>query len=139
MELFLLWFVAGDEEQPEAVLNLIADASKDAAFLVVGARCVGGIIEAPMQLVRGAREGGAGVAGVVAHGDDIIERLTDEFLQRLRVLPGDVDADFPHGFDGQRMDVAGGFGPGAEDLEVITAQFSEPSLGHVTAAGIARA
>jgi len=132
-------FLASGKKQADAMLDLAADTSKDAAFLVVGARRVGGIIETPMQLVGGAREGRAGVAGVVAHGDDTIEWFARRFLQRLRVVPGDVDADFPHGVDGQRMHIAGGLGPGAEDIEVVATQFSEPTLGHLTPAGIAGA
>ena len=55
------------------------------------------------------------------------------------MVPGDVDADFLHGVDGERMNVASGFGPGAEDIEVITAELPEPSLGHMTSARIAGA
>ena len=57
----------------------------------------------------------------------------------LRVVIGDVDADFRHGLDGEWVDIARGFGPGAGDPELVVERGAEDSFGEVRAAAIAGA
>jgi hypothetical protein len=50
---------------------------------------------------------------------------------------GDVDADFGHDFNGERVDVSGWFGPGALDVEHVAGSGAQDSFSKVAATGVA--
>ncbi len=54
-------------------------------------------------------------------------------------MPGDVDPDFGHDLDGDRVDVAGWFRPGALDVDPPSRRAPQDAFGHVAATGIAGA
>ena len=87
------------EEAANTALNVIADG----ADLVQGES--GGVGEVPVEVAL-AWEYGAGVAA--AHGDDEVGGLDLVAGERLRKLPGQVEADFGHGPDDGRVDLARG-------------------------------
>jgi hypothetical protein len=64
--------------------------------------------------------------------------LAEEGDDIFRTLARDVDADFAHGFDGERMDEAR-LKTCAERMEAIPGKMPQPSLGHLAAAGVAGA
>ncbi len=63
----------------------------------------GRVVEPPVDRLAGAGEHGAGFAGLVADRDHVVEVLPEEFGDRLRRGPGDVDADLGQDPDGQRV------------------------------------
>lgn len=48
----------------------------------------------------------------------------------------DVDVNFLHYLDGERVDVAGGFGSSTLDVKEISCGFAKDSFGEVAAAGV---
>ena len=91
-----------------------------------------------MNALRGASENGAVFGGGIANGDDRVEVLTVEFGNGFRTMMGNINADFPHGFDGQRID-AHGFCTRAANLIGIANEMAKKALGHLAASGIAGA
>jgi len=57
----------------------------------------------------------------------------------LGVVSGNIDADFPHDFDRFGMNIAGGFGTGAGDLDEIAGSGTKEAFCKVTTARIAGA
>jgi carbamoylphosphate synthase large subunit len=49
-----------------------------------------------MQLSRGAEEHRAGFAGIVADGDNVIERLPLKFIDVLGSMAGNINSQFAH-------------------------------------------
>lgn len=71
-------------EIPQIRSQFIADASKDCQSLFVRADLRRGrVFEAMVELFTAAKEYRAGFAGVVAHGDNVIESLALEFINVL--------------------------------------------------------
>ena len=58
----------------------------------------------PVELLDAAGKNGAGVPHVVADGDDDVEVLPAEFVEVFGAMVRDVDADFVHHLDGDRVD-----------------------------------
>ena len=54
-------------------------------------------------------------------------------------MGGDIDANFLHHLDSQRVNVARRFGAGTLDIEYVTGGCPENSFGEVAAAGVAGA
>lgn len=105
----------------------------------IGPGGVGGVVESPVIAVYLAGEHGAGLIGVAADGDDGIDLLPEEFVHVLGVVATDVDADFGHGGDGLRVNVASRLRACALDVEDVPCGLAEDSLGHVAAAGVSGA
>lgn len=87
---------------------------------------------------QGIGEEGAGLLGPVAHGDHIIEMLTDQQRHPLRLVMRDVNADLPH--DGNR----GGIQDGrvcsrAGHVEPVAGEVAQQPLRHLAATGVSRA
>ncbi len=99
----------------------------------------GRIVKGPVMPVHLAGEHGAGLAGIVADGDDGLDFLVQEFGQRLGTMPGNVDPDFGHDLDGDGVDEAGWFRPGALDVDQPSRRAPQDAFGQVTATGIAGA
>lgn len=51
------------------------------------------VLEAAVDALGAAGEDRAGLSGVVADGEDVVEVLADEFVGRLRPVARDADAD----------------------------------------------
>jgi hypothetical protein len=104
----------------EDKLDLIADAAELIEDFRLSSRGVCGIIEAPMKAVKLTGEHGAGLIGVATDGDHGINGTVQELIHVFGVMSRDVDADFFEDFDGLRVNIAGGLGAGAGDLDEIT-------------------
>ena len=54
------------------------------------------ILKTVMQPASRSKEDRAGLAGAVAHSDDVVEVLLVEFLNGLRAMPGNVNSELMH-------------------------------------------
>jgi hypothetical protein len=123
----------------EGAADFVADLAEDGEDLVFGAFGFGGVVEGPVVAIHLAGEDGAGLVGVAADGDDGFDFLGEEFVEVFGAVGGDVDTDFGHDFDGEGVDVTGGFGAGALDVEEVSGGGAEDAFGEVAAAGISGA
>ena len=87
--------------------------------------------------VRLAGKGGAGMVGIVANRDDSLDAALEKLVHVLGRVCGNIDADVGHGADGEWVNITGGFGAGALDVEHVTRDRAQNALGHVAAAGVA--
>lgn len=82
LSLFLICFSLDDQQQVgDARVQLQGDLSKRGQALILWAFDFYRIREAPVDLLRIAREDRAGFTHTVADGDDLIEILPQELLQ----------------------------------------------------------
>lgn len=77
-----------------------------------------------MSYIDRAGKDRTGLLSSIANGDDVVERLPEEFLDILRSMVSDIYADFMHGLYGHRIQ-AGGMSPGTFGLEVVTCNEAE--------------
>src|SRR5436190_3150034 len=97
------------------------------------------IIKAPVMPVHLARKHRTCLIRIAAYGDHGLHLLVEEFAEVLGVMCGDVDADFLHHLDGERMDVTRGLRTGTGHAETSFRHGAEHPLGEMAATGIARA
>src|SRR5262249_37472847 len=115
------------DEVADAPGDVLADVSH------VGDVAAGWVGDVPV-LVAFAGEDRAGVAA--AHGDDHVGGPDDFVGPRFGELGADVDADFGHGVDRGRVDLAFGHGSAGVDDDLIAGQALEPGGRHLGAAGV---
>lgn len=121
----------------EDAADFVADAAEDSHLFFIGSGGMGGVVEAPVVAVALAWEQRAGLVGIPAHGDDGFHVVAEELVEVFRMVAADVDADFRHGPDGERVDVAGWFGSCAGDLPCWPEGVLEDAFGEMGTAGIA--
>ena len=126
----------GRDEFPDPGGDLIAHPGEDSVPLLMAALCGGRIFKAPVQLRSRAWEYRARLPGRVADGDHPVERLAEEFIQTLRAMGGDVDADIAHRLDSVRIQ-PDWLRAGARGLESISGHVTQQSLRHLAATGVA--
>jgi hypothetical protein len=97
-------------------LNFIADTAEDRKLFFVCSLGVGGVVEGPMVTIYLAGEGGAGLIGVAADGDDGFDVAVEELVEVLGLGGGELDVVFLEGLDGEGVDVSGGVGAGGGDF-----------------------
>ena len=100
---------------------------------------MGGVVEGEMVAIHLAGKGWADLIGVAADGDDGFDGLIEELVEVFGAVIGDVDSDFPHDLDGERMNVAGRIGAGALDIENVAGGLTKDAFGKMAAAGVAGA
>lgn len=71
------------DEWAEPLVEFHVGLLECAEFHGVAALHLGRILQAPMQGVVRAREDRAGLAGPIAYGDDVVEGLAGELVDRL--------------------------------------------------------
>lgn len=86
-----------------------------------------------------ARKNRAGLIGIATDGDDRLHRLVEKLGQMLRAVVLEVDADFVHDPDGQRMNVARRFAAGTGHPEATLRGGAKKSFGEMAAAGVSGA
>src|ERR1017187_7434013 len=87
-------------ELSQTARDLVANPSKRREYVLRAPYRACGILESDMHAARHvAGEHGASLIGMVADRDDEVEGFADIPVDALRVVGGDVDADFAHGFD----------------------------------------
>lgn len=69
---------------------------------------------------------------VITDGDNVGDVLAQKRHDILRLLPGDVDADFAHGLDGERIQPIR-IDAGAEGLVLIAGGVTEIAFCHLAA------
>src|SRR5271157_2374325 len=110
--------------------ELAAHPAEFRELLLFRALHSGGVIEAPMDALRGGGKDGATLLGVVADGNHVIEILPHELIHGFRPLARNIDPDFMHGGNGFRAHVAG-FCAGARDLERSASIVPKQSFRHL--------
>jgi hypothetical protein len=120
-------------------INFIADAAEDSKLFFIVSFGMGGVVEGPVVAMGLAGEGGAGLIGVAADGDDGIDFTVEEAVEVFGLGGGDVDISFLEGLDGEGVDVAGGVGAGGGDFEEVAGGLAEEGFGHLGAAGVSGA
>ena len=75
---------------------------------------------------------------MVADGHDVIDRPAGQLVDVLRALAGDVDARLGHHPDRVGIQPCG-LDAGRIGLDRVALQMPRPALGHLAAAGVARA
>lgn len=121
----------------EDLANLIAHATEYGESLLGSAGRVRGIVETPMMPVHLAGKHRTHLVGIAAHGDDGLDRLMEELVQVLRLVAGNVDADFRHHLNGEWMNVTCGFRSGASDAKPPLRHGAQNALGKVATARVA--
>src|SRR5262249_25826679 len=114
----------------QAGLDLIADTAEYSESLRLIASGARRILEGPVEPLHRARHDGASLVGVVAHGDDAVPTFRPNVLVALRSVPRNIDADFCHGPDGQRMH-GGLLRACAPSLQPIAGHGTQPPLGYL--------
>ncbi len=79
-------------------------------------------------------------ARLITDGDDVWEKLPalENIEDALRFLFGNIDADFAHRFDRDRIERAG-FKSGAVRIELPATKTVQPRLGHLAAGAVMNA
>jgi hypothetical protein len=113
----------------------VAHLAVDGELFLFGAARLARVGEAPVPPLLGAEEHGAGRVGLVAHGDDQVERLVEVALERLALLAGDVDAQLGHGADRERAHL-GRLGARRQRLEALVTECPQQPLGNLRASGV---
>ena len=80
-----------------------------------------------------------GLIRVAADRDDRFNRLIQKLIHVLGMMAGNINPDFLHHLNGQRMHIAGGLGPGALDVEFVPDGRAEQAFSEMAATGIAGA
>ena len=93
----------------ESAANLISHIAEDCKNFFVRTLCFGGIKEAPVMTLQLAWKNRAGLVGIATDGDHCVDRFIEEFVEVFGTVMGNVDPDLGHDFDGEWMDVTGGF------------------------------
>src|SRR3954470_20825873 len=124
----------GDRQLGDQLLDPALDLVPDRANAVEVV--AGRVVKIPVEVAL-AGEDRAHVAA--AHGDQYIGGLGGVPVQFAGCVGGDVDADLAHGFDGDRVDLVGGFAAGRADLDGVAGQVAQPAGGHLGAAGVVHA
>ena len=69
-----------------------------------------------MMAVELAGKHRACLIGIAANRDYCLHVLLEKFVHVLAVVGGNINSDFGHDLDSQRMDVTGGLRPGATHI-----------------------
>jgi len=91
-----------------------------------------------MEHLFGPGKEGAGLAGMVADGDDRIEGDVAQLVKVFRAVAGDIDPGLGHDLDGDWVETMN-FDPGGPDFDPVALEGPGPAFGHLAAAGVAGA
>src|SRR5688572_31220136 len=94
-----------------------------------------------MEALSDAREDGTFLgAGLIANGHDVGDELPglEDVENGLRFLFGNIDPDFLHRFDHERIQRSR-LEAGALGVEKVAAKMIEPRLGHLAAGAVVNA
>jgi hypothetical protein len=119
--------------------NLIAHTTEGGELFRIGALSLGGVIEGPVVFLGLAGEDRAGGIGIPAHGNDSVHFALEKFIKMLGGVRADIESGLFHHGHRHGVDMTGGLGTGAGNLESTTHGGAEKALGEVTAAAVAGA
>src|SRR5262245_60393151 len=118
--------------------DLVAHTAEHRQPLVVAAGRAGGIVEAPVQPGGCAGEAWTGLVGAVTDSHNVVPAPREEPVQRLRFLPGNVDARLRHCAHRERMYPAR-LSARTRDLDAVAGEVAQEALGHLAAGRVVRA
>ena len=102
--LLLFFIFEAFGQSKDIFFYLVADFSKDAHYLLIGAVGEVGIFERMVDNFSFVWENGAVLPGAVAKSDDVIEIDTVKIVDVIRGVFGNIDSDFSHNSDGPFAD-----------------------------------
>jgi hypothetical protein len=115
--------------------KFVANAPEGRQPFLFGTSHRGGVIEAPMDALRGGRKDRATLLGAITDGYHIIERLPHKLVYGFRPVARDINPDFTHRGNGFRAEVAW-FGAGARDLERSASIVSKQPFRHLASSRV---
>src|SRR5687768_863693 len=95
----------------------------------------GGIVKAHVDDLGAAGEDRAGLVGVAADGDDVVEGDVRERIEVLGGVPGDVHARLAHHADGAEVHAMRG-NAGGVGVDRVRPEMPGPPLGHLATARV---
>lgn len=123
----------------EDAADFIAHAPEDGELGGLVAGGVRRVVEPPVVPVALAWKDRARLVGIAADGDDGFDVEVPELVEVFRVVVAEVDADFGHRADGERVDEAGGIRAGAGHGEAGPEGVAQDAFGEVGPARVAGA
>jgi len=121
--------------------DFVADAPEFIECFFGGSLECRGIIKRPVvALAQTWKDPRAILVGAAADDDQVPDgHATEKLLQPLRVLGGNIDANFVHHLSCDWMDFRFRLRPGTEDVEPIAGKLIQEPFSHLAPAGIPRA
>ena len=92
------------------------------------------IEKTPMMTVHLTGKYRAGLICIAADGDDGFHRLRQKVIHVLGLMRGNIHADLCHHLNGERMDIARRFRPGALNIERVTRRRTQEAFRKMAAA-----
>ena len=120
-------------------LDFIPHAAENFEFGCIRPGSLRRIVEAPMMPVDLAWKHRTRLVRIAADRDDRFHFLREKFVQMFRVMLGNIQADFPHHLNRERMHVARRIRAGALDVEAVSERVAQNSLREMAATGVAGA
>lgn len=137
ISLALAPFVTSHEFQ-SPVSDLVSDTTEDPQNLFFRSLRPVRIVERPVNHLLRTGNDWAGLTGRIADRDNLVKRLIHKRIDRLRLVPADVYPAFRHDPNRQGMHALR-LRPRATDLDVRSADMSQPPFRHLRTAAIAGA
>ena len=119
--------------------DLIAHATEHRHLFLFAASGMSGIVKAPVMAIQLTRKNRACLIGVAANGDHRFDLVIEKLVEVLRAMVADIDADFGHGLDAKRMDIARRLRAGTFDAVLVAESGLQDAFGKVRTAAVAGA
>jgi len=120
-----------ESELSQVAAQLVSHTAEQSEPLFFGAGKGRRVLKIVMQFLRLAKVHWASFAGVVANSNNVVELLCSKFLDVLRTMSANVNADFAHNGDRFRADEAG-VGARAFYFEALSVIVPQQTFGHLT-------
>ena len=129
-------FIQGLGQRFDEGFYLVADSAIAVEFVIFVFEFeshFGRVVESDVYDLGAAGEHRAGIVGVAAYGNDIVQVEIGELVDMLRFVAADVDACLSHDFDGVGVEPVS-FDARGEDFDLVAFQMAGPPFGHLAAA-----
>ena len=123
----------------EDAADFVANTAEKRESFLDGAQGFCGIIESPVIPVELTGKNGARLVGIAADGNDSIYAARKKFVEMFGVMRGNIDANFRHDLDGERMDIARRARACALHVGQIAERVAQDAFADMAAAGVAGA
>src|SRR4051812_15635565 len=100
---------------------------------------MGRVVKPPVMPIHLPRKDWTRLISVAADSDNRLNWLLQKIVYVLRAMSGDINANFLHDLNRERMDVAGRIRPGALHIQNISGSGAQYPFGQMAPAGIPRA
>jgi hypothetical protein len=119
--------------------HFVSDSAEAFQYFLIAAGGFGRVKKWPVVAVHLAGENWTGLIRIATDRNDSVHALVQKFLQVLRAMRGNINSNFRHNLDGERVDMTGGIRAGALDIRQIAQRRAQNALTHVAATGVAGA